>query len=164
MKQLIKEIQQQPHGVKSQFAFIGASVCTGVIVLIWLTTLPARFSDIGKGAGTVQNSALTEHALSAYDLYKQAAEKAQQAAPTNTQTPSTISKSELEDKVSALIDSVRKNDLHTTAAVRAALPASAATSAPAVPKTVLIEVASSSSPAPQQDDSNIGKTVLIETR
>ena len=164
MKQLIKEMQQQPHGVKSQFAFIGASICTGVIALIWVTTLPARFSDIGKGAGAVQNNALTEHALSAYDLYKQTAEKAQQAAPTNTQTPSTISKSELEDKVSALIDSVHKNDLHTAAAVEAAAALPAKTPSPAAPKTVLIEVASSSAPAPQQDDSNIGKTVLIEAR
>gem|GEM_PF-6837773 len=162
MKQLIKQIQQRPHAVKSNFAFIAASVCTSVVVLIWLTTLPARFSDIGKGAGTVQNSALTEHALSAYDLYKQAAEKAQQATPTNA--PPSISKSELEDKVNALIDAVRKNDLHTAAAVRAALPPSETASVPAAPKTVLIEVASSSSPAPQQNDSNLGKTVLIETR
>lgn len=166
MKQFIKQIQQQPHGVKSKVAFIGAGVCTSVIVIIWLSTLPARFSDIGKGADAVQNSALTEKALSAYDIYKQTVEKAQQAASTSKEA--SVSKSEIEDKVSALIDSVRQNDAHT-----AALQVS--TSAPAKPVTptpppssmpIMIEVAqsASSTTATHADDSNIGKPVLIETR
>ena len=162
MKQLIKQIQQQPHGVKSNFAFIGASLCTGIIALIWLTTLPARFSDIGKGAGAVQNSALTEKALSAYDLYKQAAENAQQAASTSAQTQAPVSKSELEDKVSALIDSVHKNDVRTAAALVATPPPAT----PARPQSgaIMIEVTHSATSTTHADDSNVGKPVLIETR
>lgn len=159
MKQLIKQIQQQPHVVKSNFAFIGASVCTGIIALIWLTTLPARFSDIGKGANAVQNSALTEKALSAYDIYKQTLEKAQQAASTSAQA--SVSKSEIEDKVSALRDLVRQNDLKN-ASVQVA-PATPSAQSPS-PAPIMIEVTSRASSSAQADDSNIGKPVLIETR
>jgi hypothetical protein len=160
MKQLIKQIQQQPHGVKSKFAFIGASVCTGLIALIWVTTLPARLSEIGKGAGAVQNSALTEKALSAYDIYKQTVEKAQQAASTSAQA--SVSKSEMEDKVNSLIESVHQNDLRN-AAVQVAAPATPPPP-PSAPMPIMIEVVPSTPATTTADDSNIGKPVLIETR
>ena len=160
MKQLIKEIQQQPHSVKSKFAFIGASACTAIVALIWLTTIPARLSDIGKGASTVQNSALTEKALSVYDLYKQTVEKAQQAASSSAQAA--VSKSDMEDKVNSLIDAVRQNDLKT-AAVQVVTPTPPTPPPSPAPTPVMIEVAPSATTS-VQDDSNVGKPVLIETR
>lgn len=164
MKRWIKHIQQQPHIVKSNVAFIGASLCTGIVVLIWLTTLPARFSDIGKGANAVQNSALTEHALSAYDIYTQTVEKAHQAASSSS-AEAPVSKSEIEDKVSALIDSVRQNDLKTASGQVASSTPPSPTPSPSSP-TIMIEVAPSATSSSQAhtDDSNIGKPVLIETR
>lgn len=39
-------LRAQPSDMKTKYSFIFASVCSGIIALIWATTLPAQFAHI----------------------------------------------------------------------------------------------------------------------
>ncbi len=42
----LKRVQSQSSSVKAQYAFVGAGLITGVIGIVWVSTIPARFADI----------------------------------------------------------------------------------------------------------------------
>jgi len=57
MKRFIKRLQEQPREVKSHAAFIGAVAATALVALVWVTTLPARFSSVAGGVDVKHNVA-----------------------------------------------------------------------------------------------------------
>ncbi len=42
----LKRLKEEPSHVKTRYAFVGATVMTVAIALVWTTTLPARFGAI----------------------------------------------------------------------------------------------------------------------
>ena len=43
---ILARLKEKPSHVKTQYAFTGAIVVTGLIALVWTTTLPARFGAV----------------------------------------------------------------------------------------------------------------------
>lgn len=43
---LLRRIQEKDSGAKARYAFAGATIVTGLIALVWASTLPARFSGV----------------------------------------------------------------------------------------------------------------------
>lgn len=55
----VQNLRKQTPAVKSQVALIGAITVTTVIAVVWVTTLPARFSALG-GAGSAVRDGVSE--------------------------------------------------------------------------------------------------------
>ncbi len=55
----VENLRKQTPAVKSQVALIGAVTVTTVIAVVWVTTLPARFSALG-GAGSAVRDGVSE--------------------------------------------------------------------------------------------------------
>ena len=45
---LLERIRNAGREAKARYAFIGASVITGAIALVWMSTLPGRFANVGE--------------------------------------------------------------------------------------------------------------------
>lgn len=56
----LTNLQSKSSTVKGQFAFVFASVITGLIGIVWMSTVPARFSEVT--AKNVQNNAQVKSA------------------------------------------------------------------------------------------------------
>lgn len=50
----LERLKNKPSYVKTQYAFTGAILVTGVIALMWTTTLPARFGAITASIDTAE--------------------------------------------------------------------------------------------------------------
>ncbi len=42
----LERIQSKPKAIKAQYAFISACIVTGLIGLVWVSTVPARFEEL----------------------------------------------------------------------------------------------------------------------
>ncbi len=108
MKRVIERLRKEPREVKSQVAFVSALVITVLIGIVWLTTLPARFSGVGgvseKFDTAKQNLAsLTEGVTS--------------ESPTNKLTAESTmedKQAELQDRVDAMITNVQNKSTKDT--------------------------------------------------
>lgn len=121
--------------VKSQTAFIAAIIGTGIIALIWMSTLPARFAAVGGDTPVDAEETLTDDALSQYGDF---------VAPKPTQpTPkeAVFNAGDIRSRVDAVIGNAKQKEV---------IDATTAPSAEVTKPTVL--------PA---SDSNIGKPVIV---
>ena len=133
----IDELRKQSPENKSRMAIISAFSATALIALVWLTTIPARFADIGTGVTeTSKQTALIQDAVSPTP----APEKQKTAAEVMT------------DKVNALLKDIKRPEQTPEVA-----PKETVEHAP----VVLIEATSSKAVQPE---STVGQPVLIETR
>lgn len=55
--EMFHELRQKPSHIKSRYAFLGATLITLGIGVIWITTLPARFANIGESVKTTSQNA-----------------------------------------------------------------------------------------------------------
>jgi hypothetical protein len=67
---LLREIQSKPSDAKARYAAVGASVVTGLIALIWVTTLPSRFASVTPAEGEVSDTRGTEEFKELFDETK----------------------------------------------------------------------------------------------
>lgn len=142
----ILRLQKKSPQVKSQTAFIAAGVCTGIIALVWMTTLPARLATVANVVPEHTDTALTLDALSPY-----AETVSKSDIAPKVEKPMTGD--DIRSRVGGLIESLKDKNPTTTPVHIERAP-------------ILIEVATTSKPEtpPSASDSNIGKPVLIETR
>lgn len=61
---ILHEFRQKSSQVKSRYAFFGAIALTLGVGFIWVTTLPARFADIGETVKEVKESQIAETGFS----------------------------------------------------------------------------------------------------
>lgn len=60
----LSNLRAKPEGVKSRIAVISALMVTGVIGVVWTSTLPVRFASLESGIAVgVENSATAKNAI-----------------------------------------------------------------------------------------------------
>lgn len=62
---MLEELRKKPKGLKEAYAFWGAAIFTGLVAIVWLASLPVRFSAIDT-AEQVENQAETNSAFSQF--------------------------------------------------------------------------------------------------
>jgi len=50
----LHDLQTKPKSIKARYAIIGACVFTGLIGIVWVSTLPARFASMGDAPASKQ--------------------------------------------------------------------------------------------------------------
>lgn len=140
----ILRLQKKPLHVKSHTALLGAGICTSIIALIWMTTLPARLATVVSVVPPHKDSALTLDALSPY-----AETVSQKDVVPRTEKPMT--EEEIRMRVGGLIDSVKNKQTISTPVDSERAP-------------VMTDVATSTKKDESDSNLNIGKPVLIEIR
>jgi hypothetical protein len=118
----VERLREQPAPVKSQVALFGAIIVTSLIALVWVTTLPARFSTL-SGAGSSVRAGVAE-SLENAPLPKEefVPEQAEKKQDTETQDEKEILRSRIDALVSDFArqraereaDNAQKDDAQNT--------------------------------------------------
>lgn len=111
----IERLRSQQPAVKSQVALIGAVTVTTIIAVVWVTTLPARFSALGGASSAVRDgvSETLEEAPGQdallYDAFTPEPEPAEE--PTQTE------KELLRARIDALLGDMPKDETQPSSTV-----------------------------------------------
>ena len=62
---MLEELRKKSKSTKEAYAFWGAAILTGLVGIIWVVSLPVRFSEVGSVAN-VEAAVATEGALSQF--------------------------------------------------------------------------------------------------